>query len=76
MKGELQWKAIEEKNAAIKWGEFTDSLTSSEDGDTPQAPSPRVDQSLPTHIGQVRRMPMQRHFAQSKSTTSYSPFLP
>jgi hypothetical protein len=32
MKGELQWKATEEKNAAIKWGEFADLLTSSEDG--------------------------------------------
>jgi hypothetical protein len=32
MKGELQWKAIEDKNAVIKWGEFVDLLTSSEDG--------------------------------------------
>jgi hypothetical protein len=32
MEGELQWKAIEERNLAIKWGEFADSLTSSEDG--------------------------------------------
>jgi hypothetical protein len=31
MKEELQWKAIEEKNAAIKWGEFADSWSSSED---------------------------------------------
>jgi hypothetical protein len=32
MKEELQWKAIEEGNAAIKWGEFADSIASSEDG--------------------------------------------
>jgi hypothetical protein len=32
MKEELQWKAIEERNLAIKWGEFADSMASSEDG--------------------------------------------
>jgi hypothetical protein len=32
MEGELQWKAIEERNLAIKWGEFADSTASSEDG--------------------------------------------
>jgi hypothetical protein len=32
MKEELQWKAIEERNLAIKWGEFADSAVSSEDG--------------------------------------------
>jgi hypothetical protein len=32
MKEELQWKAIEEKNATIKWGEFADLWSSSEDG--------------------------------------------
>jgi hypothetical protein len=34
MEGELQWKAIEERNLAIKWGEFADSPTSLE-GDWP-----------------------------------------
>jgi hypothetical protein len=32
MREELQWKAIEEKNAAIKWGGFAGSWSSSEDG--------------------------------------------
>jgi hypothetical protein len=33
MKEELQWKAIEERNCAIKWGGgFVDSVASSEDG--------------------------------------------
>jgi hypothetical protein len=31
MKEELQWKAIEDKNAAIKWGEFAGLWSSSED---------------------------------------------
>jgi hypothetical protein len=32
MKGELQWKAIEEKNTAIKWGVFAGSSTPLDDG--------------------------------------------
>jgi hypothetical protein len=32
MKGELQWKAIEEKNCTIKWGGWMDAATSSEEG--------------------------------------------
>jgi hypothetical protein len=32
MKEELQWKAIEEKNAVIKWGEFAGLWSSLEDG--------------------------------------------
>jgi hypothetical protein len=32
MKEELQWKEIEEKNCAIKWGGWLDSVDSSEDG--------------------------------------------
>jgi hypothetical protein len=45
MKMELQWKAIEEKNTAIKWGEFADLLTSSEDS-WPGVPS---DTAWPSH---------------------------
>jgi hypothetical protein len=41
MKGELQWKAIEEQNAAIKWGEFVGLLTPSDDG-WPGVPSDAV----------------------------------
>jgi hypothetical protein len=41
MKGELQWKAIEERNSAIKWGEFADSAISSEDS-LPEVPSDAV----------------------------------
>jgi hypothetical protein len=41
MKEELQWKAIEEKNAAIKWGEFAGSWCSLEDG-WPGVPSDAV----------------------------------
>jgi hypothetical protein len=32
MKEELQWREIEEKNCAIKWGGWVDSVDSSEDG--------------------------------------------
>jgi hypothetical protein len=32
MREELSWKAVEEKNSAIKWGGGFDELTSSEDG--------------------------------------------
>jgi hypothetical protein len=41
MEGELRWKAIEERNLAIKWGEFVDSVASSEDG-WPGVPSDAV----------------------------------
>jgi hypothetical protein len=45
MEGELRWKAIEERNLAIKWGEFADSVASSEDG-WPGVPS---DAEWPSH---------------------------
>jgi hypothetical protein len=45
MEGELRWKAIEERNLAIKWGEFADSAASSEDG-WPGVPS---DAKWPSH---------------------------
>jgi hypothetical protein len=45
MEGELRWKAIEERNLAIKWGEFADSAASSEDG-WPGVPS---DAAWPAH---------------------------
>jgi hypothetical protein len=32
MREELQWKEIEDQNAAIKWGGWVDTETSSEDG--------------------------------------------
>jgi hypothetical protein len=32
MRTELQWKEIEEQNAAIKWGGWLDMETSSEEG--------------------------------------------
>jgi hypothetical protein len=32
MRMELQWKEIEEQNAAIKWGGWVDTETSSEEG--------------------------------------------
>jgi hypothetical protein len=45
MKEELQWKAIEERNLAIKWGEFVNSVVLSEDG-WPGVPS---DEVWPSH---------------------------
>jgi hypothetical protein len=45
MKGELQWKVIEERNSAIKWGEFADLLTSSDDG----WPGVPLDAAWPSH---------------------------
>jgi hypothetical protein len=45
MEGELRWKAIEEHNLAIKWGEFVDSAASSKDG-WPGVPS---DAKWPSH---------------------------
>jgi hypothetical protein len=41
MKGELQWKVIEERNSTIKWEEFADSVNLSEDG-WPGVPSDAV----------------------------------